>query len=381
MIRLAVLGSTGSVGSQTLEVAKSFPDDIKVVALCARRASEKLLAQVRKFKPELVVTHEEPSGDWKSSLPEGVRYSRGDEGIEEAISLSDKVMNSIAGVHGIKPAYRVLSAGKILLASNKESIVCLPKVVEEHRNLIVPVDSEHNALFQLLEGVDTEDIRSVYLTASGGPFRKWSLEEMEKATPEEALRHPRWNMGAKITVDSATLMNKGFEMLEAKNLFGIDLTKIRVIIHPQSVVHGIVELKDGSFFMHAGPTDMRVPILHALFYPARREYPFQKSDLTDLSPITFEEVDGERFRALDIAKSVGQRGGVYVPVLVGADEEAVELFLSKRIGFLDITRIIEETLSEVDIPDPKTVEDVLEAVSWARRKVREIYEKRYARAR
>lgn len=380
MIRLAVLGSTGSIGSQTLEVVEKFSDDIDVVSLVARRASKELLFQAKRFKPQVVVTYEDPAQEWLSELPEETEHVKGDEGLEKAIEIADRVMNAVSGVHGIKPAYLTLSKGKVLLASNKESIICLGELVREKRERIVPVDSEHNALFQLLEKIDREDIRFIYLTASGGPFKDWTLEEMKEATPEQALRHPRWNMGAKITVDSATLMNKGFEMLEAKNLFDIELSRIKVVIHPQSVVHGVVELKDGSFFMHASRTDMKIPIMHALFYPERREYPFEKVSLPSLSPVSFEDVDTEKFRALYLARWAGEMGGVYVPVLVGADEEAVSLFLEGKIGFLNIVDLIEKTLSEVNVPDPKSVEEILEAIDWARRKVREIYEREYAGA-
>lgn len=378
MIKLAVLGSTGSVGTQTLKVAEKFPEEIEVKALLARRASDTLLLQTRKFKPELVVTYEEPSKDWLSSLPKGTQHMLGDEGLHAAVALSDRVMNAVSGVNGIKPAHVVLKSGKLLLASNKESIICLGELVKENRERVIPVDSEHNALFQLLRDVDVKDIRFVYLTASGGPFKDWSLEDMSKATKEQALRHPRWNMGAKITIDSATLMNKGFELLEAMNLFCLDMDRIKVVIHPQSVVHGVVELKDGSFFMHASQTDMKIPIMHALFYPERKPYPFERKPLPELSPVSFEEVDTDKFRALYLARWAGEMGGVYIPVLLGADEEAVELFLEGKIGFLKIVEIIEKTLSEVNISDPRSIDEILAAVEWGRAKVRDIYEREYA---
>ncbi len=375
MERIAVLGSTGSVGSQTLEVIRKFPDRFQVSALLARRASERLLSQAKEFMPGLIVSYEEPSEEWLNSLPEGTEYLRADEGLEASIELADKVMNAVSGVYGIKPAFLTLKEGRILLASNKESIICLDKLVEEKRESILPVDSEHNALFQLLSMVNRRFLRRIYLTASGGPFRNKSLEEMERATVEEALNHPRWSMGEKITIDSATLMNKGFELLEAKNLFGLPLDDIKVVIHPQSYVHGIIELIDGSFITHVSPTDMKVPILHALFHPERAEYPFGRPKLTDFSPLEFEEVDTEKFRSLYLARWAGEMGGVYLPVLVGADEEAVSLFLKGDIGFLQITDIIEEVLGSVNLPDPRSVEDVLEAIEWARRRAREIARK------
>ncbi len=378
MLRLAVLGSTGSVGSQTLEVTERFPDEIEVVALVARRASDKLLSQAFRFRPKVVVSYEEPTKDWLSSLPKGTEYVNGDEGLKEAIRMADRVMNAVSGVNGIKPAYMTLKEGKVLLASNKESLICLGDLVRRSRDRIIPVDSEHNALFQILSKVSRDEIRFVYLTASGGPFKDWTIEEMKRATKDQALNHPRWNMGSKITVDSATLMNKGFEMLEAVNLFDLDLDTVKVVIHPQSVVHGIVELKDGTYIMHASRTDMRIPIMHALFYPERKDSPFGRSDPVSLSPVEFEPVDTEKFRSIYLARWAGEMGGAYIPVLVGADEEAVKLFLEEKIGFLDIVDIVEKTLSEVNVPDPESVEEILETIEWAREKVREIYGREYA---
>ena len=380
MIKLAVLGSTGSVGTQTLEVAERFPREVEVTALVARRSSERLLDQARRFRPRLVVSYEEPSREWVSRLPPETEYLQGEEGLLEAIRISDRVMNAISGVHGIKPTHLVLSEGKVLLASNKESVICLGELIRSNRDRIIPVDSEHNALFQLLEKIRREELRFVYITASGGPFRDWTLEEMRRATVQQALRHPRWSMGVKITVDSATLMNKGFEMLEAINLFDLDLDTVRVVVHPESVVHGAVELKDGTFLMHAGKTDMRVPIMHALFYPERKEDPFGTPPLTALSPIHFEEVDGDRFRSIEIAREAGRKGGAYLPALVGADEEAITLFLEGRVGFLDIIELVEKVLSEVSLPPPEDVDGVISAIEWARLRVREIYESEYAGA-
>jgi len=380
MIRLAVLGSTGSIGTQTLEVAERFREEVEITALVARRSSQRLLEQARRFRPRLVVSYEEPSSRWLSDLPEGTRYLWGDEGLVEAVRISDRIMNAVSGISGIKPTFLALKEGKILLASNKESIICLRELVRSNRERVIPVDSEHNALFQLLENLRREDVRCVYITASGGPFKDWSLEEMRRATVEQALRHPRWNMGAKITVDSATLMNKGFEMLEAVSLFDLDLDSIRVVIHPQSVVHGVVELVDGSFIMHAGRTDMRIPIMHALFYPDRRSDPFGGTSLPALSPMHFEEVDSSRFRSLELAREAGRRGGAYLPVLVGADEEAINLFLQGKIGFLSIVDLVERVLLETNLPPPRSVDDILSAVEWARAKVREVYEREYAEA-
>ncbi len=374
MKRLSVLGSTGSVGSQTLEVARAYREEFELVGLVAKRASEKLLKQAVELSPRYVVCYEEPSKDWLSALPEKTTFIKGEEGLLRAIEEADLVMNAISGTDGILPTYHTLQKGKRLLASNKESLVCLKEMVEGHRDLIVPVDSEHNALFQLLSFVEREDIKKVYLTASGGPFRNKSLEELKNVSVEEALKHPTWNMGAKITVDSATLMNKGMELIEAVNLFGLPVESIEVVVHPQSVVHGIVELKDGSFLFHTSQTDMRIPILHSLFYPERRSFPFEKKSLLELSPITFEALDREKFRSVSLCKWVALMGGVYPAVLVGADQAAVELFLEGRIGFLDIVSLVEEVLSQVSLPEPKKLEDILEAIDWAYRKGRELAE-------
>lgn len=372
MKKLGVLGSTGSVGSQTLEVVKAYREDFEVVGLLAKKASEKLLLQAIEFRPRYVACYEEPTKEWLSRLPEGTTFLKGEEGLKAIIEDSEVVMNAISGVDGIIPTYMVLKEGKRLLASNKESIVCLRWLVKEHRNSIVPVDSEHNALFQLLQKVREEEVRKVYLTASGGPFREKSLEELKKVSVEDALKHPTWKMGAKITVDSATLMNKGMELIEAINLFDLEVDKLDVVVHPQSVVHCVVELIDGSYLLHASQTDMKVPILYSLYYPQRKAFPFERKSLLELSPITFEKVDTEKFRSIPLCRWVALMGGVYPAVLVGADQIAVELFLEGKIGFLDIVNLVEEVLSSTTLKEPKNLEEVLQAIEWAYRKGKEL---------
>ncbi|MEJ7619905.1 MAG: 1-deoxy-D-xylulose-5-phosphate reductoisomerase [Aquificaceae bacterium] len=374
MKRLGVLGSTGSVGSQTLEVVKAYREDFELVGILAKRASEKLLLQAIELKPRFVSCYEEPSKDWLSELPEGTAFLRGEEGLHAIVENSEILMNAISGVDGILPTYLVLQQGKKLLASNKESLICLRELVRENREKIVPVDSEHNALFQIMLGLKGEEIKKVYLTASGGPFRDKSLEELKHVSVEDALKHPTWKMGAKITIDSATLMNKGMELIEAINLFDLGVENLDVVIHPQSVVHGIVELIDGSFIFHTSQTDMRIPILYSLYYPERKPFPFERKSLLDLSPITFERVDTEKFRSIPLCKWVALMGGVYPAVLVGADQIAVELFLQGRIGFLDIVNLVEEILSSVSLKDPQSLEDVLSAIDWAYKKGVELLE-------
>jgi 1-deoxy-D-xylulose-5-phosphate reductoisomerase len=372
MRKLGVLGSTGSVGSQTLDIVRAYREEFHLVGIVAKKASEKLLQQAIEFKPHYVVSYEEPSKDWLNSLPKETTYIKGQDGLIEVISVSDFLMNAISGIDGIIPTYEILKRNKRLLASNKESIVCLGDLIREKRSLVLPVDSEHNALFQLLSFISVEDVKKVYLTASGGPFRERPLQDLEKATVEEALNHPRWKMGAKITVDSATLMNKGMEIIEAINLFDLSVDSIEVLIHPQSVVHGIVELKDGSFLFHVSQTDMKIPIMHALFYPHRKDYPFERKNLLDLSPMSFEQVDREKFRALYLCKWSAQMGGAYVPALVGADQAAVEMFLKGRIKFLDIVRVVEDVLSMLSLPEPQNLEQVLSTINWAYERGKEV---------
>jgi 1-deoxy-D-xylulose-5-phosphate reductoisomerase len=372
MRKLGVLGSTGSVGSQTLDIVRAYREEFHLVGIVAKKASEKLLQQAIEFKPHYVVSYEEPSKDWLNSLPKETTYIKGQDGLIEVISVSDFLMNAISGIDGIIPTYEILKRNKRLLASNKESIVCLGDLIREKRSLVLPVDSEHNALFQLLSFISVEDVKKVYLTASGGPFRERPLQDLEKATVEEALNHPRWKMGAKITVDSATLMNKGMEIIEAINLFDLSVDSIEVLIHPQSVVHGIVELKDGSFLFHVSQTDMKIPIMHALFYPHRKDYPFERKNLLDLSPMSFEQVDREKFRALYLCKWSAQMGGAYVPALVGADQAAVEMFLKGYIKFLDIVRVVEDVLSMLSLPEPQNLEQVLSTINWAYERGKEV---------
>ncbi|MCS7171656.1 MAG: 1-deoxy-D-xylulose-5-phosphate reductoisomerase [Aquificaceae bacterium] len=372
MKKLGILGSTGSVGSQTLEVLRANRGEFELVGLLAKKASDKLLKQAKEFKPKYVSCYEEPAKDWLSEIPKEVNFLKGEEGLYAIVEDSDMLMNAISGVDGIIPTHLVLSKGKKLLASNKESLICLGKLVKEKRNFIVPVDSEHNALFQLLPMVKREEIRKVYLTASGGPFRNKSLKELKHVSVEEALKHPTWKMGAKITVDSATLMNKGMELIEAINLFDLPAENIDIVVHPQSVVHGVVELIDGNFLFLTSPTDMRLPILHSLYYPERKPFPFERKSLFEFPSIHFERVDAEKFKSVAVCRWVALMGGVYPAVLVGADQAAVELFLQGKIEFLRMVELVEEVLSAVNIKEPESLEEVLMAINWAYEKSKEL---------
>lgn len=376
MKKIGVLGSTGSIGSQTLDIIRAYREDFDLIGLLARRASEKLLLQAKEFKPKYISCYEDPPREWLDSLPKEVKFLKGEEGLNAIIEESDTIMSAISGVEGIIPTYLTLQKGKRLLASNKESLICLGRLIREKRDLIVPVDSEHNALFQLLSAVDIKDIKKLYLTASGGPFREKSLEDLRKVKVEDALKHPTWKMGAKITVDSATLMNKGMELLEAMNLFDIPIENLDVLIHPQSVVHGIVELIDGCYLFHVSQTDMRIPILYSLYYPQRKSFPFNKKSLIELAPMYFEKVDTEKFKSIPLCKWVAHMGGPYPIVLVGADQVAVYLFLEGKIGFLDIVDMVEEILSSVDFGEPEGIEDILKIIEWSYQKGEEIARKR-----
>ena len=359
MEKVAILGSTGSIGTQTLDVIRNFQSRFEVVLLSARRASEKLLKQVLEFKPQFVITEEVPSKEWLSKLPKKTEHKSGLIGLAFALERTKpaKVLNAVSGIFGIEPSFLVLeSTGAKLLLANKETVLAAGEFLKPYLDRIVPVDSEHNALFQILENLPMGYVEKIYLTASGGPFRGKTKEELKDVKPKEALKHPRWKMGAKITIDSATLMNKGFEVIEASYLFNIPFEKIEVLIHPQSVVHGIVETVDGNLFALISPTDMRFPLQHALFYPEREKTLFERLDLTEIGNLTFEKPDFETFECLKLAYRYGKRGLPYTALLVGADEGAVELFLEGKIAFTDIPKVIE-----------KTVEDLSKEVSVKRR--------------
>jgi len=350
MESLALLGSTGSIGTQTLDVVSRFPDRFEVSILSARRASEELLNQVLKFKPRYVVTEEKPTPQWVGSLPSETEHLLGLEGLKEALKRvkPKKVLNAVSGIYGIEPTFLVLEeTDATLLLANKESVLAAGEFLKPHLDRIVPVDSEHNALFQLLEGLPKRYVKKLYLTASGGPFFGKSLEELQKVGPSDALRHPRWKMGQKITVDSATLMNKGFEVIEAKYLFDIPIENIEVVVHPQSVVHSMVETVDGNIFALLSPTDMRFPIQHALFYPEREKTPFKGLNLFELRKLEFFEPDRETFRCLELAYRYGKKGLPHTALLVGADEGAVELFLKNKIRFTQIPDLIEEVVERL----------------------------------
>ncbi len=374
---VVVLGATGSIGRQTLEVVSGL--GWPVVGLAARRPRAEL-AEVAARHPEAVVAvSEDPSAAdrrrFEARLGRSARW-----GTEAVVALASipgaVVVNGIVGAAGLRASVAALEAGNRLALANKESLVAGGPVVLEARRRgggeLVPVDSEHSALFQLLAQVDRSEVARLVLTASGGPFRGRGAAELTDVTPAEALAHPTWKMGARITVDSATLANKGLEVIEAHLLFDVPYDRIEVVVHPQSAVHSLVELVDGAFLAHVGVADMRIPIQYALTHPQRRPCPPASAfDLVGRS-LTFEAVDREVFRMLDLAYTAGRAGGSAPAVFNAADEVAVEAFLEGRLGFLEIAEVVEATLERSAVSDLRTVEDVLEVDGEARRLAAEV---------
>ncbi len=370
---VAVLGSTGSIGTQALEVVEAHSDRLRVVALTAHRNHRLLEEQARRFRPLMVgMVDEASAAELRRGLAgTGIRVSGGAECLLEAAVLpeAEVVLNAVVGSAGLPPTLAALGAGKRLALANKESMVAGGELVLQalrEGGEIIPVDSEHGAVFHCLRGEDAAHVESIVLTASGGPFRGRRKEELAGVTVREALAHPTWSMGRKITVDSATLMNKGLEVIEAHFLFGLPYSRIRVVIHPQSVIHSLVEFVDGSFAAQLSLPDMRLPISLALSYPERWGPPFTRTDLVRLERLTFEDVDRETFSCLDLAYRAGEEGGTATAVLNAANEVAVEAFLQGRLPFLGIEEVISDTLGDHRPRPVRALGDVQEAEEWAR---------------
>ncbi|MBI5197316.1 MAG: 1-deoxy-D-xylulose-5-phosphate reductoisomerase [Nitrospirae bacterium] len=355
MKRIAILGSTGSIGCNTLDVVSRFPDRFKVVALSAGENGEALAGQAERFKPELVALSRESGVEALRQRCQGlpVEVLGGMEGLIQVATHPDVdlVVSAIVGSAGLIPTLAAIKAGKDIALANKETLVMAGELVtaeaRKYKVRILPVDSEHTAIFQVIQGNRREDIKRLILTASGGPFLRRSLESLESVRPEEALKHPNWNMGTKITVDSATLMNKGLEVIEARWLFDIPVFQIDVLIHPQSIVHSMVEFTDGSVVAQLGQPDMRIPIAYSLSYPDRLDLPFPSLDLARVGSLTFEKPDVKSFPCLGYAYQALRTGGPLSAVLNAANEVAVRAFLESRIGFLEIPEVIEGVLNRV----------------------------------
>jgi 1-deoxy-D-xylulose-5-phosphate reductoisomerase len=375
MKKIAILGSTGSIGCSSLRVIERHPAAYQVVALAAGKNMELLAEQVRRFRPlEVAVLGDEEAEDLEKRLDGGHRTEivSGRDGFRHLATLeeADTVISAITGAAGLVPTYEAIRAGKNIALANKETMVMAgPLVIEEVKRrevTLLPVDSEHSAIFQCLQGHPRDDVRGIILTASGGPFRDFSYEEMGKVTPEQALKNPNWNMGPKITVDSATLMNKGLELIEARWLFGLDIHQIHILIHPQSVIHSMVEYKDGSILAQLGIPDMITPISYALSYPRHVDTPLPRLDLVQVGTLDFMKPDIGKFRCLELALRAAEIGGSMPAVLNGANEVAVELFLQGRIAFLQIPSLIEKTMKAHASFAIDSIEKVMEADAWAR---------------
>ena len=372
--RISLLGSTGSIGRQSLEVMAAR--GMTAAALTANRNVSLLEEQCRQFRPELAVLMDPAAAaDLKVRLADTpVRVAAGAEGLEEAASLdsADTVLTAVMGMVGLKPTLAAIAAGKRIALANKETLVCAGELVmaaaEERGVDIVPVDSEHSAIFQCLQGCrDRGEVRRLILTASGGPFWGWSREQVAAATVEQALKHPNWSMGAKITVDSASMMNKGLEFIEAMRLYRLPPEKISIVIHRESIVHSLVEFHDGAILAQLGTPDMRLPIQYALTWPARTEGPAAPLDLLACPPLTFHAPDWEAFPCLPLALEAAKRGGVATAALNGANEAAVALFLAGEIPFGAIPeRVAKALVAAPDLPRP-ALEDILAADAAARR--------------
>ncbi len=366
---ISVLGSTGSIGTQTMDIVRANKSELKVGAVAAGSNTELLEKQIREFKPSLAAVYDEKKA---AVLKEAVRDTSvkvvaGMEGIIEAacVSEADTVVTSMVGMIGIKPTIAAINAGKDIALANKETLVCaghiITELAREHGVSILPVDSEHSAIFQSMNGENLSRVEKILLTASGGPFRGRSAEELKSMTVEDALKHPNWSMGRKITVDSATLVNKGLEVMEARWLFNVPIEKIQVVVHPQSIIHSMVEYVDGAIMAQLGTPDMKLPIQYALFYPDRRYLESRRVDFFSLKEMTFEAPDMEVFRGLKLALDAAGKGGTMPTVFNAANEKAVAMFLDRKIGFTDIYDIIEGCMEAHEVREFPDVEQILAA--------------------
>lgn len=378
-MRIALLGSTGSIGVQTLDIVEAWKEEMEVTALTAHRNWELLAEQARHFEPDCVViadeSHYKELSDALSDLP--IKVYAGSEAVAQVAAASnvDVVVNALVGYAGMLPSLSAVEAGKKLALANKESLVVAGDIIIERalqkRVPILPIDSEHSAVYQCLVG-EVSAPRRLILTASGGPFRRTPAEELYRVTAAEALKHPNWSMGAKITIDSATLVNKGFEVIEAHWLFGMPADRIDVVVHPQSIIHSMVEFEDGAIKAQLGTPDMHLPIQYALRAPLREYSEEERFDFFKNPTLTFEQVDNERFPMLSVAYDCLRRGGNAACVMNGANEVAVAAFLRGEIGFMDIPRVITGALERVDFIARPTLDDYIATDGVARRVAREL---------
>jgi 1-deoxy-D-xylulose-5-phosphate reductoisomerase len=374
--QLCILGSTGSIGTQTLEVVRAYPDRYSVYAICANRSVDKLVEQAKEFHPEVVCIADESLYDELCSQLSAVGYPgkvwAGAQAIAEVVTMPsiDIVVAAMVGYAGLKPTIEAIKAGKTIALANKETLVVAGEIIcdlaMQYHVPILPVDSEHSAIFQSLVGEDRSEIEKILLTASGGPFRTFTLKQMKSVTAADALKHPNWDMGAKITIDSASMMNKGFEVIEAKWLFGVPVEKIQVLVHPQSIVHSAVQFTDGAIKAQLGAPDMRLPIQYALSFPERLASDFPRADLLGLKNLTFEQPDLERFPNLRLAYDAMNKGG-NMPCVLNAANEVVNLaFRQGRCGFLQMSDVIASTMAKADFIAKPAYEDYVATDATAR---------------
>jgi 1-deoxy-D-xylulose-5-phosphate reductoisomerase len=378
---ITLLGSTGSIGTQTLDILQQHPDQFRLVGLAAGRNVELLAQQVQQFKPEIVAICEEARlAELKAAIahvdPQPILVA-GETGIVEVAGYGDAeaVVTGIVGCAGLLPTLAAIEAGKDIALANKETLIAGGPVVlpllEKHQVKLLPADSEHSAIFQCLQGVPEGGLRRIILTASGGAFRDWPVERLPEVTVADALKHPNWSMGRKITVDSATLMNKGLEVIEAHYLFHLGYDDIDIVIHPQSIIHSLIELQDTSVLAQLGWPDMRLPLLYALSWPERIATDWSPLDLVKAGDLTFREPDHAKYPCMELAYAAGRAGGTMTAVLNAANEQAVALFLEERIRFLDIPRIIERVCDRHrdQLKQQPALEDILYVDQWARAEV------------
>lgn len=377
--RLTILGSTGSVGENTLRIVRIHPDRFRVEALAAKKSIARLYEQAVEFRPKVVCVYDESLRDktWVAKFKKlGVKLVSGDSGLEEVSTIPSvrEVICAMVGAVGLQPIFSAVRAGKIIAVANKEPLVMagslLLKEAAKRGVAVLPIDSEHSALWQCLENQHPDFVKKLILTSSGGPFRNFR-GSLANVTRAQALNHPKWKMGPKITIDSATLMNKGLEVIEAANLFRVEAKKIEVLIHPEAIVHALVELADGSHLAHLGVADMRLPIQYAMSYPERLDNYLPNLDLTRLRGLHFEKPDIRRFPCLKLGYEASKIGGTMPAVLNAANEIAVQAFLDQKAGFLDIPKTIEKTMTRHRLVREPGLDDILESDLWARQIARE----------
>ncbi len=381
MKKVAILGSTGSIGTQAVDIIGRNPDRFTVTALAAHRNVALMRDQAQRLRPHIaVMADEQAAEELRRMLPPEITVLAGEAGVTAAAAESDAdiCLTAMVGAAGLVPTIAAIDAGVDIALANKETLVCAGSLVTDRARKkgvrIIPVDSEHNALFQSLAGHDPAHVRRLIITASGGPFWKRSIEELVGVTPEQAVRHPRWNMGKKISIDSATLMNKALEVIEASRLFDVPQEKISVLIHPESIVHSMVEYIDGSIIAQLSTTDMRIPIAYALAYPDRVDRPAEPLDLAALGGLTFFEPDERRFRALALARRALSVGGTMPAVMSAANEEAVALFLAGKIGFLSIVKLVDDVMERHSPIAAPSLDDIIRADRRARDETKKIGE-------